>query len=161
MLEIERVFLCRIEDEAVLRRAGPASIIRQGYLTERDPAVRVRRRDGAWTLTVKSGAGRVRREVEVAIDAARGTALMEMAGERTVEKARRVAGRWEVDVYRGRFDGLVTAEVELEREDEPLPDPPPGVAIGREVTDELRFTNQQLSRLDEDEARALVREVAD
>lgn len=154
MLEIERRYLVRLADPGVLPRPDR---IRQGYLTAGEPAVRVRERNGRWTLTVKAGRGVVRREVEVDVPTDRGAALFEMAGERTLEKERHVAGRWEIDVFRGKLDGLVLAEIELADEDEPVPPPPAGLELGREVTLEGEFTNQRLALLSTEAARRIVR----
>src|SRR5690606_28604638 len=109
-------FLCRVVDAQALERAGRRSSIRQGYLTRGDPAVRIRQRDAAYLLTTKSGSGRVRREVELPVPPEQGAILMELAGDHRLEKVRHVVGRWEVDVYAGKLEGLVLAEVELERE---------------------------------------------
>jgi adenylate cyclase len=159
MQEIERRFLCRVERPDALRAASGRSEIRQGYLTEGEPAVRVRARDGEYLLTIKAGRGLVRDEVEVVVDEESGEKLFEMAGDRQVEKVRYVIDRWEVDVFRGPLEGLVMAEVELRSPGEPLPSVPAGIALLRDVTDDPRFTNQNLARLAPDAARDLVREV--
>lgn len=159
MKEIERRFLFRLDDESVLGTAA-RSRIRQGYLSEGEPAVRIRCRDGAYTLTVKSGRGIARDEVELPVDGDRGAALMSMAGDRVVEKERYLAGRWEIDLFADKLAGLGIAEIELEFEDEPLPPPPPGLALGREVTDDGRFTNQALAGASPEEAAALIREAS-
>ena len=157
MVEIERRFLCRVADTGALEREGRRIAIRQGYLTRDDPTVRVRQKDGEYLLTVKSGSGRVRQEVEVAIGPAEGEALMAMAGEHRLEKVRYAVGRWEVDVFGEKLVGLVLAEVELEREDEALPAPPPWLELVREVTDDAAFTNQRLAWLGPAEAARFVR----
>lgn len=159
MIEIERRFLCRILRPDALRAASRRSEIRQGYLSDGEPAVRIRARDGEYLLTIKAGRGRVRREVEIAIDGEAGRALFDMAGDRRLEKVRYVIDRWEIDVFRGPLDGLVIAEVELDRPDEPLPPTPPGFDLLREVTEDATFTNQHLAHLTPDAARRLVREV--
>jgi adenylate cyclase len=48
----------------------------------------------------------------------------------------------EVDVFAGRAEGLVMAEVELPSPDEPLDLP---TWVGREVTDDPRFRNSALA----------------
>jgi len=158
MVEIERRFLCRVADAGALEREGRRIAIRQGYLTLGDPTVRVRQMNGGYLLTVKSGSGRVRREVEVAVGAEEGEALMAMAGDHRLEKVRYAVGRWEIDLYGEKLAGLVLAEVELEHEDEPLPGPPPWLDLVREVTDDPDFTNQRLARLGPAEAARFVRD---
>lgn len=154
MTEIERRFLCRIMNHRALRDAG-GERIRQAYLPGTNgPSVRIRERAGRYVLAIKAGEGRVRREVEVEVDRERADALFEMAGELCITKSRHELGRWEVDIFEGRFDGLVVAEVELEHEDEPLPDPPDGIELLEEVTDEL--TSHDLAALDAGAARTLV-----
>jgi adenylate cyclase len=159
MVEIERRFLCRVVDGPALQRAGRRCLIQQGYIAVGDPSVRIRQRDGEYVLTVKAGSGRVRREVELAVPPAEGEALMAIAGERRLEKDRFVVGRWEVDVYRGKLEGLVLAEVELEDPDERLPEPPACIELVREVTEDSAFTNQRLARLGPAEAARFVQEV--
>ncbi len=155
MAEIERRFLARVEEPETLA-AAPTQPVEQGYLSGGDPAVRVRRYGGEWVLTVKSGRGLVRREVEAPLPAEAGAALLELAGERRLGKLRHRLGRWEIDVFQGRLAGLVLAEVELTAPDEPLPPPPAGVALLREVTEDGRFVNQVLAGLDPSAAAALV-----
>lgn len=152
-LEIERRFLCRIEP-GVLERAEARQEMRQGYLTEDEPSVRVRVVEGRWTLTVKRGTGRVRQEVEAPLPQEAGEALLEMAGRVQLEKTRHVLGRWVVDRYGGPLEGILIAECELWRADEPLPPPPAGLELVREVTD--RLTAHDLARLRAPEARRLV-----
>jgi CYTH domain-containing protein len=155
MIEIERRFLClSLEDEAL--RHAERTTIRQGYLTEGEPAVRIRQMGGAYLLTIKSGRGLKRHEIELPVEPAAGEALMAMVGERKLEKVRCRIGRWEIDLFQGKLHGLVLAEVELEHEEEPLPPPPPGVHLGREVTDERTFTNQHLAMLDDEAAHRLL-----
>ena len=153
--EIERKFLVTHHDPSTL---GVGDEIEQRYLRVGDPEVRVRRRGEGWSLTVKRGSGLRREEHETGLEPEMGRALLEAAGP-GVRKWRHVIGRWEVDVYAGRFEGLVVVEVELEREDEALPDPPDGVTLGAELTEEPRFRNAELATLDEEGARALVDEV--
>ncbi len=155
MPEIERRFLARILEGAALA-AAPTRELEQGYLSAADPAVRVRRAGDDWVLTVKSGRGLVRREVEAPLPPEAGAALLELAGARRISKRRHRLGRWEIDVFQGPLAGLVLAEVELAAADEPLPGPPAAVALIREVTDDGRFVNQVLAALEPAAAAALV-----
>jgi adenylate cyclase len=144
-LEIERRFLV----SGAWPEAESVRLLRQCYVSAAGPAtVRLREDDGRYFLTIKEPlAAAVRAEFEfpVPVDTAR--AMMAHFGPRSlVEKHRHVvtvAGRrWEIDVFQGRNLGLVLAEVELARADEPLDLPP---WIGREVTHDARFTNHALS----------------
>lgn len=155
MPEIERRFLARILEAAALATA-PTRELEQGYLSVADPAVRVRRAGNEWILTVKSGRGLVRQEVEAPLPAATGAALLELAGACRISKRRHRLGRWEIDVFEGTLAGLVLAEVELAAADEPLPRPPAAVELIREVTDDGRFVNQVLAGLEPAAAAALV-----
>lgn len=164
MKEIERQFLCRLVEPAALEEADRHLEMVQGYLTREDPAVRVRRiREGAdetWVLTVKAGTGLVREETEHELDPEDGQRLLDAAGPHTVEKTRHVVGRWEIDVFGGRYEGLVVAEVELERASERTPPPPEGVETAVEVTGKRRYTNQALAWRDGQGARALLDELS-
>ena len=156
MKEIERQFLCRGVDGTVLDGADGVVRIRQGYLTSGEPAVRVRRKNDAWVLTVKTGGGLVREEVEVDVDPESGLALMEMAGESRLEKTRYLIGPWELDVFEGKLQGLIVLELELPAEDAPTPPFPQGIDVIRDVTGTAEYRNQVLAAMPAAEARALV-----
>jgi adenylate cyclase len=148
--EIERKFLVPAPP-ADLRR-WPSTRIEQGYLAvDADGTeVRVRRRDGKATLTVKGGRGRSRVEAEIGIDAERFERLWPLTEGRRLEKTRSVipaAGdlELEVDVYAGALAGLTVAEVEFAGEEQASAFEPPAW-FGREVTDDARFKNQRLAR---------------
>lgn len=158
--EIERRFLSRITDRQVLN-AAPSWPITQGYISnEYGPTVRIRRRADDFYLTIKSGTGLVRREIEFAVPHGPGEELLELAGERIVEKTRYQLGRWEVDLFHGKLTGLVLAEVELVSEDEETPPPPRGIEHIREVTFDPSFTNHSLALLDPAEARHFLERTA-
>jgi CYTH domain-containing protein len=148
--EIERKFLVH-EPPADLGRR-PSTRIEQGYLAvgADGTEVRVRRRDGDATLTVKGGRGRSRTEEEIAIDAGRFERLWPLTEGRRLEKTRYVIPaaddlELEVDVYAGALAGLTVAEVEFAGEDEASAFEPPDW-FGREVTDDARYKNQRLAR---------------
>src|SRR4051794_36002675 len=119
-VEIERKFvLDRAPDDL-----GQGDSIEQGYLAIADDGVeiRIRRRAGEASLTVKSGPGSVRTEEEFEIDARRFEALWPLTERRRVVKSRHLVPvepglTAEVDVYGGAHDGLVTAEVEFASEE--------------------------------------------
>ena len=151
-VEIERKWLISgVESLPEEVRAAPGAEIEQGYLTVGDGGAetRVRRKDGECTLTVKSGGGLTRSEVEVAITAEQFEALWPATEGARIQKARRTVrsddGHMiEVDVYSGALDGLVVAEVEF--------DDPWGAEsfvapywFGREVTSDGSYKNRSLA----------------
>ena len=50
---------------------------------------------------------------------------------------------WEVDVFHGANEGLILAEIELSREDEPFDRP---AWLGEEVTGDRRYYNSMLTK---------------
>ena len=110
--------------------------------------VRVRRAgDQAW-LTIKGApAGRVRAEFEYPIPPADADELLLLCEPTVIDKTRyRVphAGHvWEDDVFAGVNAQLVLAEVELVAADAAVELPG---WVGREVSDDPRYQNSQLSR---------------
>lgn len=145
--EIERKFLVRNDSW----RAGPAGVLcRQGYLSLGGPCtVRVRLLGDAGYLTIKGPpAGLARAEYEYPIPAADAAEMLErFCTSLQVEKRRHVREHgghtWEIDEFLGANQGLVLAEVELERPDEPVSLPE---WAGREVTGDPRYLNSSLAR---------------
>jgi adenylate cyclase len=154
-VEIERKFLV---DPARFSPPPAGAEVRQGYLArsaERSVRVRLKRQNKASgdveesaALTIKGPDGMTRMEYEYPIPPADATELLDrlaLPGEiRKVRYLVEVAGRtFEVDVYEGRHQGLVTAEIELESSDEEvsLPD-----WVTEEVTGDPAWTNAALSR---------------
>ena len=143
--EIERKFLVVGRDFEAM--ATEHHEIRQGYLCrDVDHTVRVRTWDDRAYLTVKSRTvGCTRNEWEYPIPLR--DALDMLAGlGRNISKTRWVvpAGdglRWEVDVFHGRLEGLVVAEIELPSEDTPFTRP---AFVGREVTGDPAYYNSNL-----------------
>ncbi|HVY50700.1 MAG TPA: CYTH domain-containing protein [Devosia sp.] len=145
--EIERKFL--VTGEGWRKKAGGPSRLEQGYLARgRRATVRVRIKDGkAATLTIKSrerGANRAEFEYRIGVRDAR--ALLELCGSSRIEKQRYTISQgklnWEVDVFGGRHEGLVLAEVELPSSDTPVELPN---WIGEEVTSDPRYRNSALA----------------
>lgn len=144
--EIERKFLVSgTEDwESICRTRTP---IVQGYLaTDRERSVRIRTSGEEARLTIKGETRHgARPEFEYDVPTGEAEEILELCKKPLVEKVRYVvdhAGHaFEVDVFSGVNQGLITAEVELQRLDEPvsLPD-----WIGEEVTDDPRYLNANL-----------------
>lgn len=148
-VEIERKFV--VDALPAGLDEHPGRRIEQGYLAIAPDGVevRVRRRDGDATLTIKSGPAHVRTEEELAIDARRFESLWPLTDGRRVIKTRHEISLEpgliaELDVYDGALDGLMTAEIEFASvEASERFSPPPW--LGREVTGDARYANQTLA----------------
>ena len=148
-VEIERKFL--VAELPAEIADHPGQRIEQGYLAIAPDGVevRVRRRAGQATLTVKSGPGQVRTEEELAIDERRFDSLWALTDGRRVSKARHEIPLGdgltaELDVYDGAHAGLLIVEIEFPSlEASEAFAPPPWV--GPEVTGDARYANQSLA----------------
>lgn len=160
-IEIERKFLVLNEDYKQLA-ISRYSIV-QGYICkEPGRTVRVRMRteaDGSSTafLTIKSkpnAMGFSRFEWEKEIDVNDAKQLIDMCLPGVIEKTRWLIPAtqpytatespqliWEVDEFHGRLNGLVIAELELEREDQAFNKPS---FVGEEVTGDPRYYNANM-----------------
>ena len=149
-MEIERKFLVAEPPPDLDRH--PASAIDQGYLAVHADGteVRLRRRDGAAVLTVKSGGALVRVEEEIALDPGTFERLWPLTEGRRLVKVRHLLPApapgvvIELDVYGGALAGLVLAEAEFETEAAAAAFEPPAW-LGRDVTADARFKNQRLA----------------
>ena len=153
--EIERRFLVWV-DEAVWFRLGTGHHLRQGYVRNGDPSVRIRvGEERGPVLTSKSGSGIRRQEFEVVVPSEIAEALFLSAEDRVVEKIRWKLGPWELDRFMGALEGLALMEIELDGEHDGIPEPPEGVQILREVTDDKRFVNGYLARMSQTKQKKL------
>jgi adenylate cyclase len=147
--EIERKFL--LADPPGHLDRFPHRKIRQGYLavTEGGTEVRVREEGKRHFLTIKEGHGENRGEEEVAINDSQFASLWPLTKGKRLKKIRYEVphdGRTvEVDVYRGKLRGLTTAEVEFPDEGASHDFRPPEW-LGREITGDDRYSNQDLAR---------------
>jgi adenylate cyclase len=146
--EIERKFLVTGDGWKAL--AESSSLLRQGYLSSNAKAtVRVRSWDDERAaLTLKGRAsGMTRAEYEYDIPMGDAREMLDMAQPHVLEKRRHLVPFggliWEVDVFEGRHEGLVIAEVELTSEQQAVELP---AWVGTEVTDDDRYYNASLSR---------------
>lgn len=155
--EIERRYLVSV-DADLWARLHDGRRFRQGYVKTGNPSVRVRTGEARGpVLTLKSGKGVKRREVETVIPQDVADALLEAAGKRVVEKVRFVLGPWELDRFEGELEGLTLLEIELEHEDDAIPAPPAGIKVIREVTDDKSMTSSALARMPKKDQVRLVR----
>lgn len=148
-LEIERKFL--VDEKKI-----PAQILQrgekisQGYLcTEPARTVRVRIKGQRGFITIKSAnVGIVRQEFEYEIPLEDAQELLKLCKPNILEKVRykvEYEGHtWEVDVFKGKLEGMILAEVELTCAEEyvELPD-----WIEREVSGDAKYFNSNLTLL--------------
>jgi CYTH domain-containing protein len=157
--EIERRYLVRVPED-VWSSFAPGTPLRQGYVVAGPTSVRIRSgEERGFVLNCKRGAGVRRKEVEAVVTAEMAEALFEAAGGRIIEKVRHRVGPWEVDRFLGPLEGLALLEIELQNEDEAVPEPPKGVSILCEVTNDKRFVSSTLASMTEGEQRLWVRRV--
>lgn len=145
--EIERKFLVR---ELPFTGDAKRLEIIQGYLAVDSDGteVRLRRIGPRHVITVKTGAGLHRGEIEIEVSAEQFEALWPATERRRLEKARvevpYQGSVIELDTYHGKLEGLHVAEVEFESEEESAVFHPPDW-FGREVTDESAYKNRSLA----------------
>ncbi len=150
--EIERKFL--VVSDVFKTQATKISEIQQGYLCKAPgQTIRVRICDAHAFLTIKSSAlheGIARFEWEKEIDLSDAREMMQIALPGVIEKTRYIipapsyngqARKWEVDVFHGRLEGRILAELELGTEDEPFLRPE---WIGEEVTGQPQYYNANM-----------------
>ncbi len=148
-IEIERKFLVKGEYKPL---ASSFSRIVQGYICSgRGRTVRVRLRDDKGYLTIKGpsldgGLSRYEFEKEITKDEA--LSLLRLCEPGMVDKVRWLVPweghTYEVDEFFGENEGLVVAEIELSRTDEPFS---PAPFLGEEVTGDRRYYNSSLRAL--------------
>ena len=146
-IEIERKFL--VEGDAWKAVAGEGLACRQGYLDSgKGTTVRVRIIGERAYLTIKGAtSGITRSEFEYEIPVPDAESLLALCDGQEVEKTRHFVEyggmTWELDVFSGRNEGLVMAEIELEAEGQSFELPP---WVGVEVSADPRYRNGHLAR---------------
>jgi CYTH domain-containing protein len=147
-IEIERKFL--VADEGWKQSVVKTSRIRDGLVaSENGRKVRVRILEDGATLAIKGRRrGLGRREYEYKIPTLEAEEILRtMCDGRHLEKVRHYVPHagvmWEVDVYEGILEGIVVAEVELDREDRQFELPN---WVGEEVTGDERYSKASMER---------------
>ncbi len=145
-LEIERKFLVHSDRWNALKKPNGKKII-QSYLSftpERTVRVRIKDTDAFITIKGKSE-GISRLEYEYPIPVSDAEEMISRLNLDAIEKIRYVIPLdnhlWEVDVFFGKNQGLIVAEIELESEDEPFTKPD---WIREEVSHDPRYFNSNL-----------------
>jgi CYTH domain-containing protein len=145
MIEIERKYLIGNMD-----LLGPLLLngrtIEQGYLfVSPDKSCRIRLKGDRGFITLKFGESAfVRSEFEYEIPLVEAEALLRQCSKVLSKTRFEVvvdSHVWEIDVFHGKHQGLIVAEIELSREDESfvLPD-----WVGNEVTADKSYLNVNL-----------------
>jgi len=148
-IEIERKFLVAEDGwRALVKRSEK---LRQGYLSSSGGVtVRVRTIDDhRGFITIKSGGSALARaEFEYEIPVADAKQMLGYCRGAQIEKLRHSlelgGGDWVVDEFRGRHDGLILAEVEIDSPTASLDKPG---WLGDEVTGDPQYYNSSLSAL--------------
>lgn len=143
--EIERKFLVDAEQ---LPELNKGTYIHQGFLnSKKERVVRVRVTDRDAFLTIKGiaeGATRKEFEYNIPLDDAK-TLLEELCEKPTIEKYRYLIHHggfdWELDIFEGKNNGLIIAEIELDHEDQKFDKP---VWAKKEVTGDPKYYNSNL-----------------
>jgi CYTH domain-containing protein len=145
--EIERKFLVRKDLWYALKKPEGTGITQAYLVNEPGKVIRIRVTDRNGYITIKGlNTGATRPEFEYSIPREEALTILELFPSNKIEKIRYKieyqGNTWEVDEFFGMNDGLIMAEIELEREDEPFEKPG---WIGEEVTDDPRYYNSYLS----------------
>lgn len=146
--EIERKFLVKRFPPGL--KKFPHGVIEQGYLAvgRGGLQVRLRKKGSSLTLTYKQGKGHEREEREIRLSPAQFDVLWPATRGRRLSKVRYDVP-WkeytiEIDIYRGRHDGLVVAEVEFE-DLKSCEEFEPPEWLGRDVSGQPKYSNVLLA----------------
>jgi CYTH domain-containing protein len=147
--EIERKFLIKILPEN-LGKYSHSEII-QGYLsvTKDGTETRFRKKGEKYFKTTKSGAGKIRTELESKITQKQFYSNWNKTTGKRIEKTRyeipNNKGIIELDVYHANLEGLFTAEIEFKNKKASNEFVAPDW-MGKEITDDIRYKNQSLAQ---------------
>lgn len=146
MKEIERKYLVNDEIMDVVKYLQSKKI-RQGYISDIDgTTVRVRTKGEKGYLTIKGkSVGISRDEFEYEIPFEDANQLLAKFCPKVLEKDRYnlVIGekKWEIDIFHGKLQGLIVAEIELESEEELVELPG---WVEKEVSSDIQYYNSKL-----------------
>ena len=144
--EIERKFKVNVTLMGFIGEIIPKKIV-QGYIYNTPSlSTRVRRMDDKAYLTIKGGVDPFSRdEFEYEIPVAEANEMLALFCKKILKKKRYVLIQdelcWEIDVFEGKLDGLIIAEIEIPTIETSfsLPD-----WIGEEVTEDPQYLNVNL-----------------
>lgn len=146
--EIERKFLVHREIWKTTKKEK-SEYVHQSYLhADKQKAIRVRIIGNKAFITIKSKISDLRRlEYEYEIPMEDAKEMMQAFGDcPSIEKTRHFIPKgkhtWEVDVFHGKHEGLIVAEIELSHEEETFDKPD---WIAEEVTSDPTYLNVNLA----------------
>lgn len=146
MLEIERKFL--VKNIPDLKNIKPLEI-EQGYISYK-PVIRIRKQDEKYFITKKGGGKFIREEIETTINKTTYDILKGLIKNNIIKKNRYLVSLEnslcaEVDVYQDYLEGLLIVEVEFNSKELANSFVPP-IWFGKEVTMDLKYKNETLSK---------------
>ena len=147
-MEIERKFLIDKIPDSIELPLLKCRHIEQGYLCT-EPVVRVRRDNDEYYLTYKSKGLMSREEYNLPLTKDAYNKLIKKADGNIITKTRYEIPEKnnltiELDIFEGKFDGLLLAEVEFSSEEEALAYVPP-VWFGKDVTNDASYHNSNMA----------------
>jgi adenylate cyclase len=145
--ETERKFLVRKDLWFAIKKPAGTEIVQAYLVNEPGKVIRIRVTDFNGFITIKGeNTGATRPEFEYPIPREEALSILELFPSKRIDKIRykiEFEGHiWEIDEFFEENEGLILAEIELEREDEPFEKP---AWIGEEVTNDLRYYNSYIS----------------
>ena len=149
-MEIERKYLIKdINTLPINLKDYPHHEIEQAYLNT-DPVIRVRRQDNDYYLTYKSKGLMAREEYNLPLNKISYEHLLEKADGNILTKTRYEIPlndhlTIELDIFHGKFEGLILAEVEFPSMEEAESFTPPEY-FGEDVTFSTEYHNSTLSQ---------------
>ncbi len=148
-MEIERKFLIESLPDEIDLNKYPKRSIEQGYLCT-EPVVRVRRDNDNYYLTYKSKGMMVREEYNLPLTKEAYDSLIKKSDGNIITKTRYEIPEKdnltiELDIFEGKYAGLMLAEVEFENENDALAYIPPAW-FGKDVTNNPAYHNSNMAK---------------
>ena len=146
--EIERKYLVINEEWGKIEKPN-FLLIYQGYIMDQEgTTIRVRYTNEKGFLTIKSNQNGISRdefEYEIPFDDAVNI-YENLCSKKLIKRRYKITyyeKLWEVDVYLGKLEGLIIAEIELNSEEETILERP--IWIGDEVSYDTKYSNTSLA----------------
>jgi CYTH domain-containing protein len=146
--EIERKYLVKNEIWDIIIKPN-FTLMHQGYIMDAGgTTIRVRYTDEKGFLTIKSNQNGISRdefEYEIPFDDAVNI-YENLCSKKLIKRRYKITyfeKLWEVDVYLGKLEGLIIAEIELNSEEETILERP--IWIGDEISYDTKYSNASLA----------------